>query len=549
MSATTTISAAEFIEGLGVDTHIPYTDGGYVDVGNVIADLQYLGISNVRDGLTDGQAGSAPLSSYIALARAGIKFTIVGDSGNATTGSIASTLGLVDRLNTAVPGSVVAVEGANEVNNWPVSFEGQTGLEGALALQKYLYSAVHSDPALEGVAVDYFTGYNAGSVAVGPDPSTTAGLADFDTQHPYPNSGEAPAAWVSTAQALGNEPTPGPFVYTETGYTTNATATGGVSQDVQAKYLLDLYFDAAQDGASKTYVYQLMDAYAPGSPQGDDGYGLFNPDGTAKPSATAIHDLTTILFDSGSGSTTFTPGTLDYSVSGLPSSGNSMALANSDGTFDIAVWNEPQIWNSTTQTETTSGAIAVTVQLDNIYASVSVYDPLTGTTPIETLSDVGSVQLAVTDHPLVIKLGRLAATTNVDLGASETDSYDAAGNLTTSVKSNTDGTHDTEIDANGQTAKALGDDTFSDYADKTRFLFQKGFGRETIYGFKATGSGHDVLQLPASDASKLAQILTSMTSDGQGDTTLHLGGGNTIELFGVTKAELKANKHDLATTA
>ncbi len=406
MGTTTTITAADFVNEMGVDTHIPYTDGGYANVGKVIADLQYLGLSNVRDGITDGQSGSASLSSYIALARAGIKFTVVGnDVDHPTPETIASTLELIDRLNTAVPGSVVAVEGANEVNNWPVTYEGQTGLAGAVALQRALYSAVHSDPALEGVPVDYFTGYNAGSVAVGPDPSKTAGLADFDTQHPYPNWSEAPAAWLATGQALGNEPTPGPFVYTETGYTTNATQTGGVNQDVQAKYLLDLYFDAAADGASRTYVYQLMDAYAPGSPQGDEGFGLFNPDGTAKPSATAIHNLTTILADSGSTAASFTPGTLNYTVSGLPSSGNSMAIAQSNGTFDIAVWNEPQIWNATTTSETIAAPVPITVQLGGTYASVSVYDPMVGPAPIETVSNVSALQLSVTDHPLIIKLG------------------------------------------------------------------------------------------------------------------------------------------------
>ena len=130
-----------------------------------------------------------------------------------------------------------------------------------------------------------------------------------------------------------------------------------------------------------------------------------------------------------------------------------------------------------------------------------------------------------------------------------TDTYDAAGNLTQLAEINTDGSRSVDIEANGQTTEALGDDMFADHADKTRFVFHNGFGHDTISGFQATGSGHDVLQLPASDASKFAQILKSMTSDGQGDATLHLGGGNTIELIGITKAELKTNHHDLAFTA
>ncbi len=103
-----------------------------------------------------------------------------------------------------MPGSVVAVEGSNKINNAPITFNGVGGLQGALDLQRALYAAVHADTNLAGtreppgsaVAVDSFAGYNAGSVAVGPDPTATAGLAGYDTQHPHPNNGDAPEAFA-----------------------------------------------------------------------------------------------------------------------------------------------------------------------------------------------------------------------------------------------------------------------------------------------------------------------------------------------------------------
>ena len=220
-----TITAGGFLGTLGVDTHIAYTDGGYADLANVEADLAYLGITNVRDGISDGAGGSAPLSSYIALAREGIQFTfVIGAGGAVNTASLQAQLALIDQVNEAVPGSVVAVEGTNEINNAPITFNGMGGLQGAVAMQQALYSAVHADTNLPGVAVDYFTGYGAGNYAQGPDPVTTAGLADYDTQHPYPNGGQAPEKWVTPTQALGNESATtgfGPAVYTETGYSSN----------------------------------------------------------------------------------------------------------------------------------------------------------------------------------------------------------------------------------------------------------------------------------------------------------------------------------------
>ena len=209
-------------------------------------------------------------------------------------------------MNAAVPGSITAVEGANEINNFPLTFNGVSGLQGAIDLQEALYADVHSDHNSAGVPVDYLTGYDAGSIGPGPNPYTTAGLADYDTQHPYPTYGQAPAWFLNPSNSLPNEgPVYGPAVYTETGYSTYGGSSGGlvaVNQDVQAKYTLDLLMDAAKDGISKTYLYQLMDAYQPGSPQGDDGFGLFDPNNAPKEAATAIHNLTTILADNGAGS-------------------------------------------------------------------------------------------------------------------------------------------------------------------------------------------------------------------------------------------------------
>jgi hypothetical protein len=253
--------------------------------------------------------------------------------------------------------------------------------------------------------VDYFTGYGAGGIAMGPDPATTPGLADYDTQHPYPNNGEPPAEWVSRSKALANEqPATGPAVYTETGYSTNGGTTGDVNQDVQAKYTLDLLMDDAKNGIAHTDLYQLLDAYEPGSPQGDDGYGLFNPSNQPKEAATAIHDLTTILADTGTDASTFTTTAIGYSVTGLPATGNSMVIQKSNGASDIVVWNEPAIWNESTGTEITAATQDVTVQLGATYQKVEVFDPLSGSAPTETLTNVSSVALGLTDHPLIVEV-------------------------------------------------------------------------------------------------------------------------------------------------
>jgi hypothetical protein len=113
--------ASGFLSTLGVVTHIPYTDSAYVNLGNVVADLQYLGITQIRDFLSDGSNGGAPLSSDIYLAKQGIKFTTIVETS--TTAGLNYTLSLIDQVNKAVPGSITAVEGPNEINNEPLTFK------------------------------------------------------------------------------------------------------------------------------------------------------------------------------------------------------------------------------------------------------------------------------------------------------------------------------------------------------------------------------------------------------------------------------------------
>ena len=437
MSDTTVMRAEDFLNTLGVNTHIPYTDGGYANINNVASDLAYLGIDNVRDLITDGSNGSAPLSSYISLAQQGVKFTILlSTGGNLTTADLDSQLSLVQQLIAAVPGSVTAVEGTNEINNFPITYNGVSGLAGAEALQQDIYSAVKGNPAFAGVSVDYFTGYGAGGIGEGPDPATTPGLADFDTQHPYPNNGDAPEQWVNPAQALSNETAPyGPAVYTETGYSSNGGTSGDVNEDVQAKYTLDLLMDDAANGISQTYLYDLLDAYAPGSAQGDDGYGLFDYTNAPKEVATAIHDLTTILADNGANASTFTPTPLNYTLTNLPSTGNSLELQKSDGATDIVVWAEPQIWNELTGTEITAPTVNTTVNLGATYGTVEVFDPLQGTTPIETLTNVSSVTLGLTDHPLIVEVepGTGTTTTTSSTGSDPSGTSSTSGGSTGST--------------------------------------------------------------------------------------------------------------------
>ena len=422
------LRAQDFVNSIGVNAAIAYTDGGYANIPQDIGQIQYLGTNQVRCQLTDGEDyfgnknGSAPLASYIALAQAGQHFTIEISGSNGTTASATYQLDLVKRLMAAVPGSVVAVEGTNEINNdVNTAFNGTKGQAGAIALQRFIYSTVTTDPAFgrvdaqgnpiastvtdaqgnpvpPGVAVDYFTGYGATGEGEGPnpDPRVTPGLADYDTQHSYPNN-QAPREWENPSRTLPNavgDPTI-PHDYTESGG--YFTGPGGVSLHDQAAYTADLLLDAAQTGATRTNLYELKDAYGTNS-----SYGLYDPNGNAKPAATAIHNLTALLTDTGADATTFTAKPIGVTLTGLPDSGHSMQLAKSDGSTDLALWAEPG-------PGTTAPTSSTTITLDGQYDAV-VYDPLAGATPIATYTDVSSLVVGLTDHPIIVDLTAHAGT-------------------------------------------------------------------------------------------------------------------------------------------
>jgi hypothetical protein len=75
---------------------------------------------------------------------------------------------------------------------------------------------------------------------------------------------------------------------------------------------------------------------------------------TPKPSATAFHNLTTLLADDRANRGSFQPEGFSFTALGVPynHTGNTLALHKSDGTRIIALWNEQQLWDPDTQTAT-----------------------------------------------------------------------------------------------------------------------------------------------------------------------------------------------------
>ena len=395
LAAPAVSSTYAFIQSMGVNMHVSQGSGQYGSIPDDEADMTYLFSGNpvnMRDSYNSWWQGyeasyselaspSAPCpsgtSSCPSAPASGTYKTghwdfISAVGGAQTPATIASFLTGINAISVLVPGSVYAVEGPNEINNFPITWNGSANsTPNAVLFQQSLYSQAKADASLPGVQVFYFTGYCCGETT-GPNPSTTSGLADFDTQHPYPGSDNPPLAWVNPATALPNESSPfGPAVYTETGYN---TSDGGISTAAMGAWILDIFADDWLNNISQTYVYQLQ------SDSSSDGSGFYTSTNAVTPAAQYLHNFTSILNDTGSTAATFTPKAVSYTLSG--SGVSSFELQKSSGETDLVVWNETSAYPGP--------ATTATVTLPSAMQAV-VYDPTQGTSAISTTASASSV--------------------------------------------------------------------------------------------------------------------------------------------------------------
>ena len=400
--STTAIAVTLFLSSLGIDMHVSQ---GY-DAAHYIPMLRYTGIRTVRDGYGN-------LNGLISIHRqTGATFDIITGCDIPGTLSAARTL--------ADAGALLAVEGPNEPNNWPIMFNGQRGggngsWAAVAGCQAALYNGVKDNAVLKKFPVFHVSEGgaetdNAGMqfltvpMAAGTVVSVPAGMnfADYANAHNYVSGHVghllSNMAWLAADPVL-NGPWDGlygeygrtwkkgytgysnvqlealPRVTTETGW--DSVSDGNETE--QAQVLTNTYLAQFARGWRYTFVYEMVDA------EGSTGaQGLYRADGSAKPAADYIHNLTTILADAG---TETSPRALDYSVVGKSNTVHDLLLQKSDGGFELVIWSE-----------LVSGSNKVTVLLGQTFDTIRVYNVAAGTRAMQALSHASSVSLTLSGY-------------------------------------------------------------------------------------------------------------------------------------------------------
>lgn len=412
---------AAFLDSIGVVS--TFEDRGQ-PYARTLEMLRYGGFRWLRGGI-EGLSETGPLTidSFLRLHReAGVKISWGLGSGISDLERLLSTGRIL-----AEAGALLAFEGNNEPNNWPITYKGRKGGGRAswlplAELHADLYRAVKSDPKLAGYPVWSVSEPGAQTDNAGlqfleiPEGAGTlmpAGtrFADYANIHNYlyhpnvpdpadnktwdaadPTSsssvdglyGNFGMTWANRFEGYSEEALANlPRVTTETG----VAIKGRVDEALQGINLVNLYLSQFVRGYSYTSVYILRDRT---DEQGAQTYGFFRPDYSPRLAAHYLHHLTRILADTGRREQ---PDRLDYTITPHPETVHDLLLQHSDGTFQLVIWGEALTDEN-----------RVTVGLGQKVKRAELYDATKGSMPIATFQDMWEIELGVSDHPLVLKL-------------------------------------------------------------------------------------------------------------------------------------------------
>ncbi len=409
------VPANDFLSSIGVNSSID-TRGESLD--KTLECMQYLGARWIRSGY-----GAKGFDSFDYLIdKGGIRFSMsIGTVTSGFEAPIEAAKHLKKR------GALIAMEGANEPNNWTITYNGKEG-GGRLSwmpvaeCHRDFYAAIKAVPELADVDVWGITEAGAQTDNVGlqftvipegagcllPAGTTFADVVNVHNYFIHPNwpapndnqtwNASDPSSACRADGLYGNngrtwlngfrgysedECMTVRKVTTETG----ATIGGAVTEEMQARMYMSCYLAQFARGWEYTAMYILRDR---SDEAGNQTFGFYTTDYRPRQAAHYLHNLTTILKDDTSISG---PGKVDFTIDDQPETVHTLLLQKNDGTFALVVWGEKYA----------GGSEDIVVKFARKRGTVNVYDPTRGTEAVQTLKRVSEIPLTMTTHPYVLE--------------------------------------------------------------------------------------------------------------------------------------------------
>lgn len=385
-------SAYDFVSRMGVNSHLDRA-GHYMNLTAVRDCMNYIGLRLMRD-IVGHDPGSPYFDSFMTMA--GMGFVFIAESGgpqNWTT--YANRCAIVE---SAHPGSIVACEGPNEITDYGNGFGYMQGLHAAVRANSTLASKPIINLSISAITQSFYQ--QVGDVSA---------FCDYGNSHIYYGSGVpsfayaigSPYLWTNWLTSARISVPGKPVCVTETGSPAWPTAGGGCDEYTQAREILNMYFVAWKNGAPFTCMYELIDSID--DPNTIEHYfGMFRSDYSAKPVATAMHNMVLAM---SSGAVPGVSGTLTYSVSGLPATiGSHLVFRKSANTYTIVVWVEYDVFDEGSHTHITAPNVNITINLGSPATATRTFDPLIGSAAIATTGATSTINIVANDHPVIIDI-------------------------------------------------------------------------------------------------------------------------------------------------
>jgi hypothetical protein len=388
-------AAFDFVDSIGVNTHLNYFDRTYGNFGLVKNELQSIGIRHLRDGvhLQNADYNNFLFRRWIELGSLGIRFDAVLDP-RSKLGPLTSDL--LEQVNLLAGHSIDSFEGPNELDisgmaDW-VSVDRD--------FQRTLFSAVHALPAASRFRV---LAPSLAFAANGKEFHGTLDAFDEENLHPYP-AGKMPSVVFPqqtdlARQCFGDKP----VVITETGYhnaLNDHSDQPAVSEQAAAKYIPRLFLEDFRSGVSRTYLYEFLDeAPDPGLANHQLHWGLIRADGTEKPAFLAIKRLIAELDDHREPASA---AQLSWSIATDDPAIDHLLLFKSNGEFDLVLWQEVPSYDRASQRDIANPAVETVLSLGYPARSAAIYEPSRQEAPIRTYANTATIPLSIPDDPLVV---------------------------------------------------------------------------------------------------------------------------------------------------
>jgi len=390
-------SAFDFINSIGVNTHLNYFDRTYGNFALVENELRSIGIRHVRDGahLQNADYNKMLYGRWIELGKIGIRFDVVLDPRSRLGPLTPALLAQIDDLSGH---TVESFEGANELDI--------SNMSGWQAVDRGFQHEIYS--ASRPLANERHIRVIAPSLAfVAHGQAFNGSLEGFDygNLHPYP-AGKMPSVVFPEQTELAQRVFAGkPIVITESGYhnaMNDHHDQPAVSEQAAAKYINRLFLENFSRGIPRTYLYELLDeAPDPGLADNQMHWGLVRADGTEKPAFVALKRLIAELHDSAEPAS---PKQLTWSLSEPQRTIHHLLLQKTNGELDLVLWQEVPSYDVREQRDIANPPEKTVLNLGQTARLVTLYEPVLQEAPLKSLAHTASVPLEIPDHPLVVAI-------------------------------------------------------------------------------------------------------------------------------------------------